>query len=122
MHGSQVNQATIYAPPTVVDLDMDGVLDVIVGTGLGFLYVLSGDTGKLRRGFPVEMGPIQAGVACGDLLGDGSMAIVACDTLGNVAAFNAGARVQWSQFVCNSQSCMFFQLGLCSGIASYRVA
>ena len=90
---------------------MDGVLDVIVGTGLGFLYVLSGDTGKLRRGFPVEMGPIQAGVACGDLLGDGSMAIVACDTLGNVAAFNAGARVQWSQFVCNSQSCMFFSAG-----------
>ena len=38
------NQATIYAPPVVVDLDADGELEVIVGTGLGFLYVLSGES------------------------------------------------------------------------------
>jgi hypothetical protein len=35
-----VNQATIYAPPVVVDLDADGELEVVVGTGLGFLYRL----------------------------------------------------------------------------------
>ena len=82
-----VNQATIYAPPTVVDLDSDGVLDVIIGTGMGFIYVLDARNGKLKPGFPVEMGPIQAGVACGDVDGDGAIDIVACDTLGNIAAF-----------------------------------
>ena len=83
---------------------MDGVLDVIVGTGLGFLYVLSGATGRARRGFPVEMGPIQAGVACGDLLGVGGMDIVACDTLGNIAAFSADGTMLWDRVLSGSVS------------------
>ena len=92
-----MNQATIYAAPTVVDLDRDGVLDVIVGTGMGFIYVLDGRNGKLRKGFPVEMGSIQAGAACGDVDGDGQLDIVACDTLGNVAAFRADGSEIWDR-------------------------
>lgn len=37
--------AYIYSPPTVVDLDSDESLEVIVGTSLGALHVLDAATG-----------------------------------------------------------------------------
>ena len=55
-------RAYIYSPVTVADLDGDGELEVIVGTSMGFLYVLSGKHGKLRDGFPVQLNEIQAQV------------------------------------------------------------
>lgn len=39
---------------TVVDLDADGVLEVVVGTGLGFVYVLDALTGEVRPNWPVQ--------------------------------------------------------------------
>jgi hypothetical protein len=99
-----INQATIYAPPVVVDIDQDGVVDVVVGTGLGYVYALRGTDGKLLRGFPVEMGPIQAGVATGDLTGTGSIDIVAVDTLGNMAAFNSKGETLWDRVLSGSVS------------------
>ena len=99
-----VNQATIYAPPVVVDVDADGIVDVVVGTGLGYVYALRGTDGKLLKGFPVEMGPIQAGVACGDVDGDGTIDIVAVDTVGNLAAFNGKGESLWDRMLSGSVS------------------
>ena len=46
-------------------------MEVIVGTSLGFVYVLDA-RGKTRRGFPVQVGEVQAQVAVEDLRqGDG---------------------------------------------------
>lgn len=39
-------RAYIYASPTVIDLDGDGRLEIIVGTSVGFIYCLNAD-GKL---------------------------------------------------------------------------
>lgn len=99
-----INQATIYAPPVVVDVDGDGVTDVVVGTGLGYVYALRGTDGKLLHGFPAEMGPIQAGVATGDLAGTGSIDIVAVDTIGNLAAFNSKGETLWDRVLSGSVS------------------
>lgn len=33
-------RANIYSSPTVVDLDGDGYLDILVGTGYGLFYVI----------------------------------------------------------------------------------
>lgn len=33
-------RAYIYSSPTVVDVDNDGFLEIVVGTSFGFLYVL----------------------------------------------------------------------------------
>lgn len=33
-------RAYIYSSPTVVDVDEDGFLEIVVGTSFGFLYVL----------------------------------------------------------------------------------
>ena len=45
----------IHSSPTVVDLDGDGRMEVIVGTSLGLLYVLDADTGFARRHFPMQV-------------------------------------------------------------------
>ena len=40
----------LYAPPTVVDLQGDGKLEIIVGTGVGYIYVISA-TGNNNEDF-----------------------------------------------------------------------
>lgn len=39
-------KAYIHSAPTVADLDADGRYEVLIGTSLGLLYVLDGDTGN----------------------------------------------------------------------------
>jgi hypothetical protein len=31
----------VYSPPAVVDIDRDGKLEMIIGTGLGFIYMIN---------------------------------------------------------------------------------
>ena len=40
-------KAYIHSAPTVVDLDGDGRFEVLIGTSLGLLYLLDGDTGMV---------------------------------------------------------------------------
>ena len=42
-------KAQAYAPPTLADLDGDGKLEVIIGTSMGFVYVLD-HTARRREG------------------------------------------------------------------------
>ncbi|KAL9651440.1 hypothetical protein ABK040_001388 [Willaertia magna] len=55
---SVIQRAYIYGNPTIADIDHDGYLDVIVGTGLGWIYAYN-HQGKLLEGFPILMGEIQ---------------------------------------------------------------
>ena len=55
----------------VVDLDRDGKMEIALGTSVGFLYVLRHD-GSTARGWPKQMGEIQAQVAVADLTGTGT--------------------------------------------------
>ena len=41
-------KAYIYSSPTVVDLDGDRNLEVIVGTSMGFIYVFDATTGTAQ--------------------------------------------------------------------------
>ena len=51
------------AAPTIADLDGDGRLEVIIGTSVGFLYVLN-CSGESREGWPIQMGDMQVTNAC----------------------------------------------------------
>lgn len=88
-------KAFIYGSPTVIDLDGDGDLEVIVGTSLGFIYALHAHTGALLPGFPLSMSEIQAQVTASDVNGDGKMELVAVDNKGNVLCFNKDGKELW---------------------------
>ncbi|ONI03632.1 hypothetical protein PRUPE_6G270500 [Prunus persica] len=79
-------RAHIYSSPTVVDLDGDGNLDILVGTSFGLFYALD-HHGKVREKFPLEMAEIQGAVVAADINDDGKIELVTTDTHGNVAAW-----------------------------------
>ncbi|KAG0468105.1 hypothetical protein HPP92_017433 [Vanilla planifolia] len=87
-------RAYMYSSPTVVDLDGDGNLDILVGTSYGLLYILD-HHGKVRDKFPLEMAEIQAPVVAADINDDGKIEIVTTDAHGNVAAWTAQGDEIW---------------------------
>lgn len=87
-------RAYIYSSPTVVDLDGDGYLDILVGTSFGLFYVLD-HHGKVREKFPLEMADIQGAVVAADINDDGKIELVTTDTHGNVAAWTAQGEEIW---------------------------
>mmetsp|Transcript_4558 Transcript_4558/g.9807 ORF Transcript_4558/g.9807 Transcript_4558/m.9807 type:complete len:1070 (-) Transcript_4558:202-3411(-) len=91
-------KAYAYATPTLMDIDKDGRLEVVLGTSMGFLYVLD-SRGKSREGWPLQMGEIQGQSLVLDINNDGEVEIVAADTRGNVAAFSTGGDEVWSRHV-----------------------
>ncbi|XP_026659237.2 protein DEFECTIVE IN EXINE FORMATION 1-like isoform X2 [Phoenix dactylifera] len=86
--------AYIYSSPTVVDLDGDGNMDILVGTSYGLFYILN-HHGKVREKFPLEMAEIQGPVVAADINDDGKIEIVTADTHGNVAAWTAQGDEIW---------------------------
>ncbi len=87
--------ALIQDSPTVVDLDGDGRSEVIVGTSLGLLYVLDGETGFTRRFFPMQFHQIQCQVAVADIWGGPNLEIIVADMGGNLVALDVDGEVLW---------------------------
>lgn len=88
-------QAFIYSSPTIIDLDGDGELEVVVGTSLGFIYVMRARDGEIKSGFPIFMNEIQARVTVEDVTGDGTLEMIALDHSGNVLCFNSKGEEIW---------------------------
>ncbi|XP_016491841.2 protein DEFECTIVE IN EXINE FORMATION 1 isoform X2 [Nicotiana tabacum] len=86
----------IYSSPTVIDLDGDGKLDILVGTSYGLFYVLD-HNGKVRDKFPLEMAEIQGAVVAADINDDGKIELVTTDSHGNVAAWTAQGTEIWEK-------------------------
>ncbi|KAE9611022.1 hypothetical protein Lal_00015807 [Lupinus albus] len=89
-------RAYIYSSPTVVDLDGDGNLDILVGTSYGLFYVLD-HHGKVREKFPLEMAEIQGAVIAADVNDDGKIELVTTDTHGNVAVWTPKGDLIWEK-------------------------
>ncbi|WVZ61121.1 hypothetical protein U9M48_011041 [Paspalum notatum var. saurae] len=87
-------RAHAYSSPTVVDLDGDGYLDILVGTGYGLFYAID-HRGKVRNKFPLEMAEIHAPVIAADINDDGKIEMVTTDSHGNVAAWTAEGEEIW---------------------------
>uniref|UniRef100_A0ACD5WDP8 Uncharacterized protein n=1 Tax=Avena sativa TaxID=4498 RepID=A0ACD5WDP8_AVESA len=87
-------RAHAYSSPTVVDLDGNGNLDILVGTSYGFFYVID-HRGKIRKNFPLEMAEIHAPVIAADINDDGKIEMVTADVHGNVAAWTAEGKEIW---------------------------
>jgi hypothetical protein len=105
-------RAFLYSNPVLADLDGDGKLETLVGTSVGFIYVVNSD-GKVRKGFPLQMGEIQAPITVHDLNGDGQLEIIAADSRHNIAAFHSNGDNLWHRHVsgfvsrCAVSACSF---------------
>ncbi|XP_058214900.1 protein DEFECTIVE IN EXINE FORMATION 1 [Rhododendron vialii] len=91
-------RAYVYSSPTVVDLDGDGNLDILVGTSYGLFYVLD-HKGKVRENFPLEMAEIQGAVVAADINDDGKIELVTTDVHGNIAAWTAQGKEIWETHI-----------------------
>ncbi|KAL6987731.1 Protein DEFTIVE IN EXINE FORMATION 1, partial [Sarracenia purpurea var. burkii] len=91
-------RAYVYSSPSVVDLDGDGNLDILVGTSFGLFYVLD-HKGKVREKFPLEMAEIQGAVVAADINDDGKIELVTTDTHGNIAAWTAQGKEIWEAHI-----------------------
>lgn len=69
-------RAYIFTPPTIVDIDQDGFMEIVVGTSQGFVYVLN-HKGENREGWPIQMGQVEGKILVDDVNGDGFVEIVA---------------------------------------------
>ena len=114
--------ASLESSPTLVDLDEDGVLDILIGDGDGWVHALHADGAELP-GWPVtvslleELDPAAAAnhlssaafssgavasdhhasvvgtVAAGDLDGDGHLEVVAADLRGALYVWDAAGQL-----------------------------
>ncbi|GIL89184.1 hypothetical protein Vretimale_18615 [Volvox reticuliferus] len=91
-------KAYAYSSPTLVDINKDGLLEVVVGTSMGFLYVLDAK-GAPVAGWPIQMGEIQAQPLVADINNDGELEIFISDMRGNLAAFNIKGEEVWERHV-----------------------
>ena len=70
---------------------------MIIGTSLGLLYVLDGETGFVRRFFPMQFHEIQATVAVADVRGGSDLEILVADIAGNIAVVDLDEEVLWDR-------------------------
>eukprot|EP01114_Cavostelium_apophysatum_P007935 TRINITY_DN2015_c0_g1_i4.p1 TRINITY_DN2015_c0_g1~~TRINITY_DN2015_c0_g1_i4.p1 ORF type:complete len:619 (-),score=171.94 TRINITY_DN2015_c0_g1_i4:75-1931(-) len=83
----------VYSSPTVVDLDADGTLEILISTGTGFIYALSSDGAQLE-GYPIIGNPFFASVTVEDVNEDGLLEIIVTDTHSTVICYsNAGEEI-----------------------------
>lgn len=68
---------------------------MIVGTSLGLLYVMDGESGFVRRFFPMQFNSIQAGVSVADITGDRDLEMIVLDMGGTVAVVSLKGDVLW---------------------------
>lgn len=90
-------QAKIYSQPTVVDLDGDNRLEVLVGTALGMVYVLDGDSGYPKHHFPMQTHAIHSSLVAADLLGGAELEILITDLNGNVVVVNLHGEILYDR-------------------------
>jgi len=86
--------ALASSSPTLVDLDRDGHLEILVGTGLGYVHALRSDgtpyevEGKSGL-FPLLADTILVSPVAADLTGDGNSEIVVADSNSNLVCFSS---------------------------------
>lgn len=86
-----------YAPPTVVSLDNDGMMDIIVPTAVGSIHILDhhGVPRPTTATKPMSMDAIYGAVVAEDVNGDGKLELIAVDVGANVACFNIAGDEIW---------------------------
>jgi hypothetical protein len=79
----------VTAKPVVADLNGDGVLDVVLVTGAGFVYAIDSHTHKLFANYPFSLASMNVAPIVADVDDDGRLDMIAVDATGGVTRFDA---------------------------------
>ena len=108
----RVTNEVIYSSPAMSDINADGKVDVVFGTGMHWknadsakVFAVQGANGRDLPGWPVTLGgQTYPSPAIGDVTGDGRPDVVAANWQGNVAAIAGSGRRLWTRYLGNSGS------------------
>ena len=70
---------------------------MVVGTSLGLLYLLDGESGFTKRFFPLQFHSIQAQVAVADVTGGADLEMIVADMGGTLAVVNSSGDILWDR-------------------------
>mmetsp|Transcript_9758 Transcript_9758/g.9409 ORF Transcript_9758/g.9409 Transcript_9758/m.9409 type:complete len:216 (-) Transcript_9758:109-756(-) len=100
-HRDRQMVALALASPTVADIDGNGLMDIIVPTSMGRIYVyhiLNGLYLTSQDKFPIQMPyPIEKLILVEDVMGDVNLESFALDNGLNVICFNHNATILWKK-------------------------
>jgi len=68
---------------------------VLIGTSLGLLYVLDGETGFVRRNFPMQFHIIEAQIVVSDISNGPELEIIVADMAGNLVVLDVNGKILW---------------------------
>jgi hypothetical protein len=74
-------------------------MEIVVGTALGMLYVVDGESGFVRHHFPLQFHSIQASIAVADITGGFELEMIVCDMVGTVALVSIHGDILWDRQV-----------------------
>lgn len=85
----------IHSSPTVIDLNGDGKMEIIVGTGAGNIYGIEYNGKLMQEPFPLITDSIYVSIIAEDVNGDGALELIACDVNSNVICFSSTGEELW---------------------------
>lgn len=88
--------AFALASPTVVDIDGDGKMEVIMGTSMGMVYCLDARSLYKKDHWPIQMKfPVESRVIVEDLTGDVNLEVLVADIGGNIVCLDREGKRLW---------------------------
>ncbi|KAK8814168.1 hypothetical protein WA158_008030 [Blastocystis sp. Blastoise] len=94
--GQDIDGASLFASPTIIDFDLDGSPEIIVGTASGLLYILNLD-GSNQPHWPINTGRILSQITVENL--GNEMNIIFGTKEGGVFMYDAEGDLVWSRFL-----------------------
>ena len=88
--------AFALSSPTVADIDGDGTAELLMGTSMGFLYVMDARNLYVRDNWPIQLEhAIESRPLVEDVLGDTNLEIFVADVGGNVFCLDHKGKKIW---------------------------
>ena len=97
--------AFALSSPTIADIDGDGSSEILMGTSMGFLYVIDARNLYINDKWPIQLQyGIESRVLVEDVIGDTNLEIFVADVGGNVLCLDHNGKKIWHRNLLRSSN------------------